>query len=160
MKHYWTDGSANPNPGPGGFAVIDEETHAPVALGRGERTSNIRMEGMALIAAIKLADGAPVCLHTDSEFWVNVLTKWAATWERHNWKKGPKANQEIKNLDLVMELWKLYNSRPVEIEWVRAHVGTKLNELADKWANRARNGRTVDGVELEVDEQAFNVDLD
>ena len=55
MKILWTDGSASPNPGPGGFAVILEQDGdgTPVALGRADNTTNIRMEGSAIIAAIK-----------------------------------------------------------------------------------------------------------
>ena len=36
MKILWTDGSASPNPGPGGFAVIEvvDGVGRPVVLGR------------------------------------------------------------------------------------------------------------------------------
>lgn len=44
QRIFYTDGSANPNPGPGGFAVIENDQ--PVALGGEEGSStNIRMEG-------------------------------------------------------------------------------------------------------------------
>ena len=89
MKILWTDGSADPNPGPGGFAVIEISDGAgrPVALGAEEDSTNIRMEGKALIAAMKYAGEAGCEIHTDSEFWINVLTKWAPTWEKQGWKK-------------------------------------------------------------------------
>ena len=80
MKVLWTDGSASPNPGPGGFAVI--EKNKPVVLGREDNSTNIRMEGKAMIAAIKYADGEPCEIHSDSEFWINVLTKWAPGWSQ------------------------------------------------------------------------------
>ena len=56
MKILWTDGSANPNPGPGGYAVIEvvNGRGEPVVLGKDSNTTNIRMEGKALIAAIKI----------------------------------------------------------------------------------------------------------
>ena len=84
---FYTDGSASPNPGPGGYAVIEQGK--PVALGSEPgNTTNIRMEGMALIAAMQLA-GAEECeIHTDSEFWVNVLTKWAPGWAAKGWRKS------------------------------------------------------------------------
>ena len=143
MIILWTDGSADPNPGPGGFAVIKQNqdgSGTPVALGKASDTTNIRMEGSALIAAIKYADGKPVEIHTDSEFWINVLTKWAPSWQARGWKKsaGP-----IKNLDLVQELYELYCDYPVKLIWVRGHMGTRFNELADEWANRARTGETI-----------------
>jgi ribonuclease HI len=138
MKHFYTDGSASPNPGPGGYAVIVDD--APVALGKEKDSTNIRMEAQALIAAYKLAEPGDV-IYTDSEFWVNVVTKWAAGWKAAGWKKktGP-----IKNLELVQELYEIYCAKPdVVLEWTRGHVGTSGNELADEWANKAREGATI-----------------
>ena len=138
MLVLWTDGSASPNPGPGGFAVLDENG-SPLILGSSnkESTTNIRMEASALIAAMKYADGNPCEIHTDSEFWINVLTKWAPTWKSHNWQKK---SGEIKNLDLVKEAYDLYEEGNVNLVFTRGHVGTALNEAADKWANEARKG--------------------
>lgn len=135
MRILWTDGSASPNPGPGGFAVI--ENGKPVVLGSEKQSSNIRMEGQAMIAAIKLAGDEGCEIHSDSQFWINVLTQWAPTWQANGWKKK---GGEIKNLDIVRELYELYNTYHVELVWVRGHVGTKMNELADEWANKAREG--------------------
>lgn len=140
MKHYFTDGSASPNPGPGGFAVIDLDLKQPVALGKEANTTNIRMEAMALISAYKIAEPGDQIM-TDSEFWVNVVTKWADGWRKNGWtkKSGP-----IKNLELVQELFGLYESKPdVKLTWTRGHVGTEGNELADEWANKAREGATL-----------------
>ena len=65
MRVFFTDGSASPNPGPGGYAVI--ENGRPVALGSEDgQTTNIRMEGMALIAAMELAGDEPCEIHSDS----------------------------------------------------------------------------------------------
>jgi ribonuclease HI len=135
MRIFYTDGSCSPNPGPGGFAVI--ENKLPVALGADKNSTNIRMEGEALVAAMKLADAQPCGIFTDSEFWINVVTKWAPGWEKKGWKKS---KGEIKNLDIVKELYELYNNGDVKLTWVKAHVGTEENELADEWANKARKG--------------------
>lgn len=136
MITYYTDGSASPNPGPGGFAVIKDGK--PHVLGSEEgETTNIRMEGLAILAALKDAAGEPAVLYTDSEFWVNVITKWAPNWEAKGWtKKGG----EIKNLDIVKEIYPLHQQSQTTLTWVRAHVGTDGNELADIWANKAREG--------------------
>lgn len=136
MKTYYTDGSASPNPGPGGYAVILDGQ--PVALGSEEgETTNIRMEGMAIIAALKHAGGAKCNIHTDSEFWINVITVWSPSWEKKGWKKkgGP-----IKNLDIVQEVCPLYRASNATLVWVRGHNGDEGNELADVWANKAREG--------------------
>lgn len=142
MKTLWTDGSAEPNPGLGGFAVIEvtEDGGKPVRLGREADSTNIRMEGMAMISAIEYAGEEGCEIHSDSEFWINVLTKWAPSWEKRGWKK---ANGEIKNLEIVKKLYGLYNKYPVKLIWVRGHVGTKYNEMADEWANRARKGEEI-----------------
>ena len=136
MTIYYTDGSANPNPGPGGFAVIKDAK--PYILGSEEgQTTNIRMEGKALIAALADADGAACVIYTDSEFWLNVLTKWAPGWQARGWtKKGGT----IKNLDIVQELYQLYQQSNAELRWVRGHQGNEGNELADQWAEKARQG--------------------
>lgn len=142
MKILWTDGSASPNPGPGGFAVIEQTKDGakPVVLGRDKDTTNIRMEGLAMIAAIKYAGDEGCEIHSDSEFWINVLTKWAPTWKENGWvkKSGP-----IKNLDIVQELYELFISYDVKIAWIRGHDGTELNEMADVWANKAREGAEI-----------------
>ena len=139
MIIYYTDGSASPNPGPGGFAVIKNLT--PHILGSEDGlTTNIRMEGMALVAALKDADGQPCEIYTDSEFWINVVTKWAAGWQAKGWvKKGG----EIKNLDIVQELYELFMNSQAKLIWVRGHEGDEGNELADEWANRARKGERL-----------------
>lgn len=136
MIRYYTDGSASPNPGPGGFAVIKDMK--PHILGSEVgATTNIRMEGKAIVAALTDANGAPCEIHTDSEFWINVITKWAPGWAQKGWKKK---GGEIKNLDIVQEVYQLYQEASATLIWVRGHVGTEGNELADVWANKAREG--------------------
>lgn len=142
MKILWTDGSASPNPGPGGYAVIEITSGEakPVRLGREKDTTNIRMEGSALISAILYAGEEGCEIHSDSEFWINVLTKWADGWASKGWKKS---KGEIKNLDLVKELYGLYHKYPVKLVWEKGHDGIKYNELADEWANKARKGAII-----------------
>jgi ribonuclease HI len=146
MITYYTDGSASPNPGPGGFAVIKDDK--PVVLGSepdgsgiaASNTTNIRMEGFAIIHALKHSAGEECTIYTDSEFWINVITKWAPGWAAKGWKKK---GGEIKNLDIVQEVYPLYHANHATLTWVRAHVGTKGNELADHWANEARAGARI-----------------
>ena len=133
MRMYFTDGSASPNPGPGGYAVVQGDE--PCCLGNAKETTNIRMEGMALVAALKHAAGQPCEIYTDSEFWINVITKWSLTWEKNNWQKK---GGEIKNLDIVKEVCPLYRASQAKLIWVRGHNNHAGNELADEWANRAR----------------------
>lgn len=136
MITYYTDGSCEPNPGQGGFAVI-KDMQVCVLGGEpdGSVTTNIRMEGFAIMAALKDAAGAECQIYTDSEFWINVITKWSLAWEQKNWvKKGG----EIKNLDIVREVCPLYRASRAKLTWVRGHNNDPGNELADHWANEAR----------------------
>ena len=136
MTTYYTDGSASPNPGPGGFAVIKDLKPHILGSEDGE-TTNIRMEGKALIAALEDANGAKCVIYSDSEFWINVVTKWAPGWQARGWKKK---GGDIKNLDIVQLLFTLYNDSQADLRWVRGHEGDEGNELADEWANKAREG--------------------
>lgn len=136
MSIYYTDGSASPNPGPGGFAVIkDNEVCVLGTEPSGAETTNIRMEGFAIMAALKDANGQPCTIYTDSEFWINVITKWSLNWESNGWKKkgGP-----IMNLDIVQKVCPLYRQSQATLVWVRGHNKDEGNEMADHWANEAR----------------------
>ncbi len=141
MITYYTDGSASPNPGPGGFSVIKEMK--PCRLGTepsGAETTNIRMEGFAIMAALEDAAGEECLIHTDSEFWINVITKWSLAWEKNGWKKK---GGEIKNLDIVQKVCPLYRNSKATLIWVRGHNNDEGNELADHWANEARKGERL-----------------
>jgi ribonuclease HI len=140
MITYYTDGSCEPNPGTGGYAVIKEMQ--PAVLGGENNTTNIRMEGFAIIAALKDAAGQPCQIYTDSEFWINVITKWSIAWEAKGWKKS---GGEIKNLDIVKEVCPLFRESKATLTWVRGHNNDEGNELADHWANEARKQQLQKG---------------
>lgn len=136
MIIYYTDGSASPNPGPGGFAVIKDNQPYMMGGEPAHETTNIRMEGLAIKAALEDADGQECQIYTDSEFWINVITKWAPGWEAKGWQKK---GGEIKNLDIVQSVYPLYQQSQATLIWVRGHEGDFGNELADTWANKARS---------------------
>lgn len=151
MISYFTDGSANPNPGPGGFAVIKDGqpyiigSELPRTRYRSSRTTNNRMEATALIMALHDAAGRPCTITTDSQLWIDVLTKWAPNWHRNNWVRK---NKPIKNLDLVKPLFTLYKRSRAKLVWTRGHVGTRYNEMADFWADEARRRQLPSPIRL------------
>ena len=128
----FTDGSAAPNPGPGGWGavyVIDNEV-VDFEHGHEPHTTNNRMELRALIAGYDLVpQGTPATIYSDSRLVVQTINDWAAGWEKRGWKRktGP-----IANLDLVQEAYERARARPdVTLEWIRAHNGARWNEYAD-----------------------------
>lgn len=138
MSIYYTDGSCDPNPGEGGFAVIKDMKVC--YLGGEPASTNIRMEGLAIMAALTDANGEECTIYTDSEFWINVITKWSLNWEKNGWKKK---GGEIKNLDIVREVCPLFRQSKATLIWVRGHNNDPGNEMADHWANEARKGKRV-----------------
>ncbi|HVM00923.1 MAG TPA: ribonuclease H [Egibacteraceae bacterium] len=135
----FTDGSANPNPGPGGWGAVyvDGGEVVDQAHGHDPRTTNNRMELTALIAGYDLVpEGVVTTVYTDSRLCVDTITKWAPVWERRGWtrKTGP-----IANLDLVRELYERARARPeLRLEWIAAHAGARWNEYADSLSTAYR----------------------
>ncbi len=132
----FTDGSCDPNPGPGGwgFVWVEDDEIREEAHGEDSDTTNNRMELTALIEAFKrLPEDAELTIYSDSQLCVNTVNEWAPGWARRGWKRksGP-----IANLDLVKELYALHLSHPnVTLAWIRAHDGSRWNEYADALAS-------------------------
>jgi ribonuclease HI len=131
----FTDGSANPNPGPGGWGAVYVVAGEVIAQAHGHdpQTTNNRMELQALIAGIELVpEGTPAVVHSDSNLVVRTVTEWAAGWEARGWRRktGP-----VENLDLVRQAYERLRGRPeLEVRWIKAHPGNRWNEYADSLA--------------------------
>ncbi len=131
----FTDGSAIPNPGPGGWGAVYVRDGEVVAQDHGyePQTTNNRMELRALLAAVELVpEGTPARIHTDSNLAVRTINEWAEGWAARGWKRkrGP-----VENLDLVRPLYELLQERPeLEVVWIKAHAGNRWNEYADALA--------------------------
>lgn len=136
----FTDGSASPNPGPGGWGAVYVIDDVVIAEEHGNElaTTNNRMELTALIAALHLVPpGVPTIVYSDSNLAVRTITEWAAGWERRGWKR--KTGQ-VENLDLVKTAYEGFRMRPeLHLTWIKAHAGFRWNEYADQLANRWRN---------------------
>lgn len=142
LDGVFTDGAAEPNPGPGGWGAvyvvggeIVDERH-----GHEPHTTNNRMELSALIAGCRMVPrDKRAVIHTDSQLCVNSITIWAKDWKARGWKKKGKGDNEIKNLELVQELYELFHSHPgLEMKWIKAHAGNRWNEYADSLATAYR----------------------
>jgi ribonuclease HI len=142
LEGVFTDGAAEPNPGPGGWGAvyvvggeIADERH-----GHEPHTTNNRMELSALIAGCRMVPkDRSAIIHTDSDLCVKSITIWAKDWEARGWKKKDKNAGEIKNLDLVQELFRLYYDHGgLRLQWIKAHAGNRWNEYADSLATSYR----------------------
>jgi ribonuclease HI len=135
----FTDGAANPNPGPGGWGtvyVIDDAIQGE-AYGAEPHTTNNRMELLALRAGIALVPSETAAvIYTDSQLCVNTFTKWAKAWKARGWRRK---EGEIKNLELVQEIYEALQRRPeLKLAWIAAHSGNRWNEYADALATAYR----------------------
>ena len=135
---YYTDGSAHPNPGPGGFGVVivdatTDEIIDTYAKGS-QKTTNNAEEMKAIIFAVCDAAkrGVPAIIYSDSAYAINTFTNWMFSWERNGWVKGDGKVPE--NLELVKAFFELNKKYKITLNKVKGHVGDKYNEMADKLA--------------------------
>ena len=139
VNGVFTDGAAEPNPGPGGWGVVYVRNNAIIEerSGHEPHTTNNRMELRALIEGCALIEpGTPTVLYTDSQLCVNTISQWAAGWEARGWKRK---GGEIKNLELVQELYATFKRRrELDLKWIAAHSGNRWNEYADSLATAYR----------------------
>ncbi len=140
----YTDGGANPNPGPGGYGVVIRDGKSKKELSGGFRlTTNNRMELLACIKALEsLTEKSNVILFSDSQYVVNAIEKgWAKNWRAKNWKT-PKGTLRI-NHDLWQKLLSVYEKHDVEFRWVKGHAGNMDNERCDQLASQMARGRDL-----------------
>ncbi|MFQ5563972.1 MAG: ribonuclease HI [Parvularculaceae bacterium] len=134
MIEIYTDGACSGNPGPGGWGALIVIDGSETELKGGESaTTNNRMELTAAIRALAAAPkGAPVRLHTDSQYVKNGVTQWMKRWKKNGWRTADR--KPVKNQDLWETLDALAAARRVDWRWVKGHAGHPENERADALA--------------------------
>lgn len=142
--HVFTDGSCDPNPGPGGWAFVVIENGKPIHSGKGFEsvTTNNRMEMQAVIEALTWmqANNLPHAkLHTDSSYCEKGANEWRHKWRRNDWKRG---EAPIPNADLWRAISAILDAFPITLKWVRGHSGVAGNEQADQLAAAALKAGT------------------
>ena len=144
------DGACEPNPGKAGSGMAVYRAGELESLWYGAYNpagTNNTAELNALLQALMLAKTEieadnTVQVRSDSSYGLNAVTKWAAGWKKRGWRK---AEGEIKNLEIIQELYALYQEieDDVNLQHVSAHVGIEGNELADRMAMLAVERREV-----------------
>jgi ribonuclease HI len=133
----FTDGACSGNPGPGGWAaIIDENGKRREISGAEDRTTNNRMELLAVIRALdSLTEPSRVHVVTDSQYVALGMTRWIHNWQRKGWKTS--GGDPVKNRDLWQELLEQSRRHDLTWEWIRGHDGHPENERADALARAA-----------------------
>lgn len=146
MKFY-VDGSAKPNPGKGGYAVIimdDNDRVIDCYAHYEDMTTNNRQELKAILYALLVygkkisnltfGESIPI-VYSDSSYSIQTYTDWMFRWAKNGWRKGD--NQIPENLDLIQEYYNLYNQGyRIDLQKIKGHAGHLGNELADKLATK------------------------
>jgi ribonuclease HI len=137
----YTDGACSGNPGPGGWAYIlrHRASGAEREDSGGERaTTNNRMELQAVIEGLgALKRRSVVELYSDSQYVLNGLKEWMASWKKRGWKTASK--QPVKNVELWKRLDELMAGHEVRFHWVKGHNEHPENERCDQLAVAARD---------------------
>ena len=136
----YTDGSAQGNPGKGGYGIVMMAGKHRKELSEGFRlTTNNRMELLAVIVALESLKKAnsQVTLYSDSKYVVDsIMQGWVFNWEKKGFKKK-------KNVDLWKRFLQIYPRHKVEFKWLKGHAGIKENERCDQLAVEAGNGKNL-----------------
>lgn len=142
----YTDGSChNATNSRGGYGVYItwNGKQKRIAGGRYDRTTNNRMELMAVIAALRAVRakrGFRVHIVSDSQYVVGAINEgWVFDWEESDFLGK-------KNADLWREFLREYRRfRPEDLtfSWTRGHVGEPGNEEADRLAALGGSRETI-----------------
>ena len=145
----YTDGSAHPNPGPGGFGVIvldnDEKLLYNYNRQFKNKVTNNEMELKAILYSF-LNYGINInnplygfnnydipIVYSDSNYCVQTFNEWMFNWARNGWIKSDKNIPE--NLDLIQAYYDWYQKGyRIDLRKVKGHAGNRGNELVDKLA--------------------------
>ena len=136
----YTDGSCEPNPGPGGWAaIILDSKEQTILQGHEKMSTNNRMELTAAMEALRAIDPSrAVILYTDSQYLKNGVEKWLKDWKARNWKRkgGP-----LLNVDLWKRIAEVIDRRKITWRWVKGHNGNPYNERVDRLARQMMKSR-------------------
>jgi ribonuclease HI len=134
-----TDGACLGNPGPAGWAWVDEHGSYH-SSGQAKGTNNIAELRAVLDALTDHSDVAHLVIQIDSTYARDCSTTWRAGWERNGMRNSKR--QPVKNADIVTAIWAALDTRVGTVEFVKVpghDPGNKypLNTAADILANDA-----------------------
>lgn len=146
MLYIYIDGSCRGNGkknSQGGFGIVIFDESYNLIDAYQEQFDNVTNNQMELKAFLKTFEllntkykNQQATIYSDSAYCINILTSWIYSWSKNNWKNNK--NQTVKNLDIILSLYKYYNINffinQIYIIKVEGHKGNIGNELADALA--------------------------
>lgn len=159
LKHViiYTDGAAEPNPGPAGYGVVLKYGgHRKELSGGFEVSTNNRMELLATIVGLEaLTTECRVTLHSDSKYVVESVNNGSVfRWRENDWFRT--RSSRAKNADLWKRFLAAYEKHAVTLVWVKGHAAIPENEQCDQLAVAAAQAeeRNIDLGYAEADEES------
>lgn len=134
----FTDGSAHPNPGPGGYGVIvyDDNNKLIEVYSKqytDTKVTNNEMELKGILYIMIHYGKYNPTVYSDSAYSINTLTNWMFSWARNGWIKSDKKTPE--NLELIKAYYDLYQKGyRINLQKVKGHNNVNGNEIVDKLA--------------------------
>ncbi len=154
MVHIYTDGSCKSNGnkeafGSTGVVILENETVRETHNQTYKHTTNNRMEYRSMVYALHWCVENKIQnphILSDSQLLLNTITQWMSGWQKKGWKKGGSGEaSNIKNLDLVLELWELRQQLPnATFEWVKGHSDNQYNNMADELTNDLKYNEAIE----------------
>lgn len=136
-----TDGSCLKNPGGEiGWAWADSRGRWQ-ANGLPSGT-NQNAELLGLLSVLYAFPKSNLHVQLDSQYVLNITTKWMFSWERNGWWRDAKKTKPVTNLPHVKNIYMMMQKRKTDgvkttFEWVKGHSVNALNNVADKEAQAA-----------------------
>lgn len=147
-----TDGACLGNPGPAGWAWVDEHGNYH-SSGQTNGTNNIA-ELRAVLDALQDHPGVGhLVIQIDSTYARDCSTTWRSGWERNGMRNSKR--QPVANADIVKAIWAALDARAGTVEFVKVPGHDPRNEfplntaadiLANDAAEQASTGQPVETI--------------
>jgi len=145
-----TDGACLGNPGPAGWAWVDELGNFH-SSGQAAGTNNIAELRAVLDALRDHPDVDHLVVQIDSTYARDASTTWRAGWQRNGMRNSKK--EPVKNSAIIEAIWAAMDARAGTVEFVKVPghdpgnvypLNTAADILANDAAERAAAGQPVE----------------
>lgn len=138
MVEMWVDGSSSQKEGKWfggcGVVLVYGQRRKEISKGFLDYTNNMCEIKAITLGLQSLKFSCKVKIMSDSSYTLNCVGRWIHSWEKNGWKTS--SGKDVKNKNLIVELYNLIQEHEVELVKVKAHTGILLNERADTLAKQ------------------------